>query len=405
MKVLIAMDSFKGSLTSYEAGEAVKNAVLTLDNEAEVEITRIADGGEGTVDILKDYYKAEPIYINAVTPTKKPISALCYAKDELLILEVSSCIGLPLVEELDRDPMVTTSFGVGILIKNAVLKGFRQFIIGLGGSATNDAGAGMLQALGYSLLDSRGNEVGFGARGAGKVAKIDTSRVLPELEECNFTVLCDVKNPLLGKNGCTYVYSRQKGGDPAEFAKMDGHLANFAKCAKDIIPGADPTLDSSGSAGGLGFAFRTFLKARLVDGFSYINRIGALDRKIKDADIIVSGEGRLDGQSVCGKAPMNVAKIGWFYRKYVYMLCGSFGDGYEKCLPFVSDAFEISDPSLTLAQNMESENAKRNIESKALDILDEPIKAVREYEKAKEEERRAREEAEMASQAIPLDTE
>lgn len=375
MKVLVAMDSFKGSLTSFEAGEAVKNAVLRLDSSASVEVCRIADGGEGTIDILRDCYGAQSVYIGSMTATRKPIEALCYGKDDILVFEVSSCIGLPLVDKSERDPMSVTSYGVGLLIKNAIAKGYRRFFVGLGGSATNDAGAGMLQALGYSLLDEDGKEVEGGARGAGRVSKIDTSAVVSALSDCTFTVLCDVKNPLLGKSGCTYVYSRQKGADPADFDKMDGYLANFARRTRELIPSADDTLDSSGSAGGLGFAFRSFLGAEIVDGFSFINEATSLDAKIKGADIVVSGEGRLDGQSVCGKAPMNVAKIAHGYGKRTYMLCGSLGDGYEKCLPYICAVSEISDPSLTLEQNMEYKTAIKNMENSAYKLLKESLMA------------------------------
>ena len=399
MRFFVAMDSFKGTLSSREASEAVRDAILEKYEKAEVDISPIADGGEGTTDVLKDHFEAEPVYINAMTPTGKPISALCYGKDDTLLIEVSSCIGLPLVDKLDRDPMHVTSFGVGLLIKNAIAEGYRNFYIGLGGSATNDAGAGMIQALGFILLDKDGGEVGFGAQGAGKVVKIDTSRVVPELDECNFTVLCDVENPLLGMNGCTYVFSPQKGADPTELSKMDAYLATFAECAKKAIPTANPELPSSGAAGGLGFAFRTFLNADLELGFNFIKRRLDLIERIKEADIVISGEGRLDGQSLQGKAAMSVAKIAWYYGKTTYMLCGGFGDGYEECLKFFTEGIEIIDPDVPFEDNLTKEKSITNLAESALQIIDDAlVQEFFERDRRLEEQRKAREAAQAQAE-------
>ena len=192
MKFFVAMDSFKGTLSSHEASVAVKDAISKKYEKAQFDLSPIADGGEGTIDVLKDHYEAEKVEIDTVNPLGKPIIATCYGKDDLLILEVSSCIGLPLVAPKDRDPMKVSSYGVGLLIKNAIAKGYRSFIVGLGGSSTNDCGAGMIQALGFSLLDANGNEVGTGAYGAGQVVTIDTSRVIPELADCDFFAMLKI---------------------------------------------------------------------------------------------------------------------------------------------------------------------------------------------------------------------
>lgn len=400
MKFFVAMDSFKGTLSSYEASVAVKDAISKKYEKAEIDLSPIADGGEGTIDILKDHYKAQGVQIDAVTPLGEPISALCYGKDDLLILEVSSCIGLSLVAPKDRNPMRVSSYGVGLLIKNAIAKGYRSFIVGLGGSSTNDCGAGMIQALGFSLLDANGNEVGTGAYGAGQVVTIDTSRVIPELADCNFTVLCDVENPLVGERGCTYVFSPQKGAKAEELAVMDSYIASFAECAKQVCPSASPELPSGGAAGGLGFAFRTFLGASLLLGFEYIKRTLDLIKRIADADIIISGEGRLDGQSLGGKAAMSVAKIAWYYNKTVYMLCGGFGDGYEECLKFIDSAMSIINPELTLEQNLTVEQSLINLAESALEIVDDALvqELFERDRKLEEEARKAAENAENGEQ-------
>lgn len=373
MRFFVAMDSFKGTLSSREAGEAVRDAILEKYENAEVDLTPIADGGEGTTDILKDIYKAEPVYIDAMTPIGEPISALCYGKDDTLIVEVSSCIGLPLVDKADRDPMRVTSYGVGLLIKNAIAKGYRSFFVGLGGSATNDAGAGMLQALGFKLLDSKGDTVEFGARGTARVEKIDTSCTLSELKECDFTILCDVDNPLFGERGCTYVFSPQKGAREDQLAEMDAGIAHFAECAREVFPNANPDLKSSGAAGGLGFAFRTFLGADLMPGFNYIKRAINIVERIKEADIVITGEGRLDGQSLNGKAAMEVAKIAWNHNKTTYMLCGGFGDGYEECLKYITEATRIIDTDVPLEENLTREKSIKNLAKSVIEIIDDAL--------------------------------
>ena len=362
MRILVATDSYKGSLSSLEAGNAIKDAILGVAPDSEITVCPIADGGEGTMEALADAFEATELEIDSVNPRKKPIKAKYYIKDTLAIIDMSTTAGLTLLKTHERDPMRVTTFGFGLMIKDAIIRGCRDFIIGIGGSATNDAGAGMLQALGFELIDSDGNEAIFGALGAGSVVKINDSLVIPELKECRFRVLCDVTNPLLGKNGCTYVYSPQKGAINEELPLMDKYLERFAHAVKKYNPSADDTFPGSGAAGGIGFAFRSMLGASLERGIEVVTEVTELEKKIKESDLVITGEGRMDSQSASGKAPIGVAKLAKKHSKRVIALCGITGDGFEKCYEAgIDEIHPIANPSLTTEQNMEAQTAKENV--------------------------------------------
>ena len=206
MRVLIAIDSFKGSLTSIEAGNAVKEAILKADKDAEVIIKPLADGGEGTTEVFSSIYKVEKIKISVHNPLMTIIETEYCIADKIAIIEMASASGITLITPEERNPLETTTFGVGEMIKDAMTKGCRKFIIGIGGSATNDGGTGMLKALGFEFLDSDDNEIPSGAKGLESLCKINTDNVIPELKECSFNVACDVKNPLCGENGCSAIF-------------------------------------------------------------------------------------------------------------------------------------------------------------------------------------------------------
>jgi len=261
LKITIAIDSFKGSMTSLEAGNAAKEGVLQVYPNADVTVYPVADGGEGTVEALASRKfgqetapNATEVITRSITVTgplgekipvsyymlckldieAQPTASACNSSSYTAIIEMSSAAGLPLVPPDKRNPMHTTTYGVGEMIKDAINQGCRDFIIGIGGSATNDCGIGMLQALGYRFVDSRGNDVSFGAEGLGKIQDIYFEDALPELTQCSFRVACDVTNPLVGENGCSAVFSPQKGATPEMVKKMDLDMTRFANLVEHI---------------------------------------------------------------------------------------------------------------------------------------------------------------------------
>ena len=361
MKVLIAIDSFKGSLTSSEASGAIRDAILELHPGSSVETVPIADGGEGTMDALRESFGATQVWVNSVDPLAREIVCSYAIAGKTAIMDMSASAGITLLSESERDPMHATTYGVGLMIRDAISRSCRDFIVGIGGSATNDGGAGMLDALGFKLLDGEGKRVPFGAYGAGCVAKIDDSEAIPELSECTFRIACDVTNPLLGENGCTYVFSPQKGAKQDELALMDSYLASYAEAVKKYNPSANPTEAGCGAAGGIGFAFLAFLHARLLRGIDLVMEATRLEEKIKRAELVITGEGKMDYQSSMGKAPIGVAKLAKKHSKRVVALCGITGEGYESCLEYIDKIYPIADKTKSVEWNMKRENALSNL--------------------------------------------
>lgn len=310
MKVIIAIDSFKGSLTSLQAGNAIREGIKRVYPNADTEVRPIADGGEGTVDTLVAGLQGEKMTARVTGPLGEKIQAQYGIVDgNTAVIEMSAAAGITLVLIEKRNPLITTTYGVGELIIDAIKKGCRNFIIGIGGSSTNDGGIGMLQALGYDMLDEKGKQVPFGANGLEKLYSISCDRVLSELKDCTFNIACDVVNPMCGEYGCSKVYGPQKGADGEMIKEMDKLLLNYSELAKSVNDKADRDFPGSGAAGGLGFAFRSFLNGTLKEGIQLILTETKLEKYIKEADIVITGEGRLDSQTVMGKAPIGVAQI------------------------------------------------------------------------------------------------
>ena len=257
MKVVVAIDSLKGSLTSMEAGIAVKEGILAARPDAEVIVKPLADGGEGTTDALIEGMKGERVDLTVTGPMGTKVQAYYGYLEETktAIIEMASAAGITLVPTDRQDPLAATTYGVGEMINDAIKKGCRNFIIGIGGSVTNDGGIGMLKALGFVFLDSQGNDVGEGAQALSKVAAISSTRTNPRLAECNFQVACDVTNPLCGKNGATYIYGPQKGVTDAQKEPLDQAMAHYAQITADTFGCSYAETEGAGAAGGLGFAF------------------------------------------------------------------------------------------------------------------------------------------------------
>lgn len=368
MKIVIAVDSFKGSLTSLEAGAAVRDAVLRLDSTAEVIVKPLADGGEGTVQAFSGREDAEVISVTVNGPLMKPVTArYCILRDTgTAVMEMAAASGITLISPGERNPMKTTTCGVGEMIADAVKRGCRRFIVGIGGSATNDGGTGMLTALGFRFLDKNGKPVIPGAEGLRDLYEIRTENVIPGLKDCIFNIACDVKNPLCGERGCSRVFAPQKGAKPEDIALMDRWLGNYAEIAKTVSETSDENAEGAGAAGGLGFAFLSFMNARLESGIKLILEEINLRDAIKDADIVVTGEGCLDAQTVMGKAPIGVAGLAKEYGKRVIAFAGCVTEDAEICNEYGIDAFfPIVRGVTTLEEALDRDNAYKNLTASA----------------------------------------
>ena len=372
MRVVVAIDSFKGSMSSLEAGEAISIGIKKAHKDAEVEIRPLADGGEGTVEALSIGMGGRLINVDVTGPVGRKVSAVYGIVDssKTAIIEMSQAAGITLVRGDEKNPLYTTTFGVGELIKDAINKGCRHFVVGIGGSATNDCGIGMLQALGYEFLDKEGNQVGFGASGVRDIVSIRDENVIKELSECYFRVACDVNNPLCGELGCSAIYGPQKGATKEMVADMDGWLKNYSKIVKEKYPDADSEYPGTGAAGGLGYAFFNFTNSKLESGIKIVLDETKLEEYVKDADIVVTGEGRLDHQTVMGKAPVGVANIAKKYNKKVIAFSGSVTEDAGVCNEHGIDAFfPILRRIVTLEEAMQTDTAKQNLTDTAEQVF------------------------------------
>lgn len=364
MKVIVAIDSLKGSLSSLEAGSAISEGIHKVLSDADVIVRPLADGGEGTVEALALGMNGRIEKIRVTGPLGKTVEAAYGIIDDskTAIVEMSAAAGITLVSEQERNPLNTTTFGVGEIIKDAINKGCRHFIVGIGGSSTNDGGIGMLQALGYEFLDSNGKQVEFGAKGLRNIERILDNRVIPELKECSFRIACDVTNTLCGEQGCSAIYGPQKGATPSMIIQMDKWLAYYAKLTQEKYEKANMKQAGTGAAGGLGFAFLAYTNATLESGIKIILEETKLESYVKNADIVITGEGRLDGQTVMGKAPIGVSGIAKKYGKTVLAFSGCVTDDAVLCNKHGIDAFfPILRTVTSLEEAMNPENARNNL--------------------------------------------
>ncbi len=374
LSVTIAIDSFKGSMSSLEAGRAAENGILKLYPDAVTHLFVVADGGEGTVEALtyhaKGCTKEQALVSN---PLGEKIWASYFIKTDddgskTAIMEMASVAGLPLIPHDMRNPMNTTTYGLGELIKDAVSKGCYNFIIGIGGSATNDGGTGMLKALGFSLTDKAGCDIENGAKGLASLSNISDENALPELKQCRFKIICDVDNPLTGERGCSKVFAPQKGASQEDVVLMEKWMEHYGELAEEYYRNknyvnrylknryVDDCFEKSekhnertdnsikitkktqisstpgaGAAGGLGFAFLMFLNSKLKPGIDLVLEEICIEEAIKNSDIVITGEGCIDAQTLMGKTPYGVAKLAAKHGKKVFAFAGKLGEGHELC--------------------------------------------------------------------------
>lgn len=359
MQIVIAMDSFKGSLSSPAAGEAVAAGVRRVFPEADCRICPLADGGEGTAAALTQAMGGIWVHCRVAGPRLTPVDCAYGIVGQTAILDSAAAAGLTLLPPAQRDPRLTTTYGLGQAIAHAMAQGCRRFLLGLGGSATNDAGAGMLQALGFTLRRADGSALrSFGGAALAEVCTITTEHVLPELAECEFLAACDVTTPLCGPAGCSAVFGPQKGASPAAVAELDAALQHFARCAARLRPEADPQEPGSGAAGGLGFALRCFLNARLEPGAALVLRETGLEAHLRRASLVFTGEGRLDAQTALGKGPAAVAQLAARHGRPCIALAGSI---HAEAEALFTACFPIQRGVCTLDEAMQPQQAVENL--------------------------------------------
>lgn len=372
MKILISIDSLKGSLSSIEAGNAIKKGILKVKEDAQVKILPLADGGEGTVDALVQGMNGKKETIEVTGPIAKKVDATygLLKNTSTAIIEIAQASGLTLVPTELRNPLYTTTYGVGEIIKEAINKGYRNFIVGIGGSATNDAGIGMLQALGFEFYDKNNKLVGLGGKVLNEIRHIKIENRLKELDECKFKIACDVNNPLFGKNGAAYIYGSQKGATSEIIEKLDNGLRNFSKVVKNYLSKDVANVEGAGAAGGLGFSFLAFLDSKLESGIKIILEEIKLEEELKDADFVITGEGRLDNQTAMGKAPIGVAKLAKKYGVKVIGLAGATTEDAVKCNEEGIDAyFSIVNRAMTIEEAMDKATASENMTATTTQIF------------------------------------
>ncbi len=330
-KYVVAPDSFKESMTAKEVCDAMEKGIKKADSAAEVIKVPMADGGEGTVDSLVDATNGQRVIVEVTGPLGNKISAYygILGNGTTAVIEMAKASGLEIVEKKKRNPMITTTFGTGELIRHALDHNVKEIIIGLGGSSTNDGGSGMAQALGAKLLDQNNNQISFGGGNLDKLDKIDISNLDSRLQDVKIILASDVTNPLIGKDGASRVFGSQKGATPEMVEKLENNLQHYAKIIKSDLNKDVASVSGAGAAGGLGAGLMAFTTCKMRQGVDIAIEVTKLEEKVKSADYVFTGEGGTDFQTKFGKTPYGVAKLGKKYHKPVISLAGYLGEGID----------------------------------------------------------------------------
>ena len=330
MKILVAPQEFKGSISALSVAEAAKTGVMRVFPEAEVVLCPVADGGDGTLETLVEVSGGEVRTCSVQNPIGETITAQWGAMGDgvTAVIEMARTSGLALLSLDERDPLNSSTFGLGQAILEALNQGFRKFIVGIGGSATNDAGAGMAQALGATLLNAEGKSIPFGGAALADLRSIDISKMDTRIENSQFMVACDVSNPLTGDEGASAVYGPQKGATPEMVAQLDNALLNFAEIVKKDIGKNVSEISGAGAAGGLGAGMLAFMGAELKAGVDIVLETVQLREKLSDVDLVITGEGGMDFQTVYNKAPIGVARIAGEFNIPTIAIAGLLGQNF-----------------------------------------------------------------------------
>ena len=330
MKILVAPQEFKGSISALSVAEAAETGVMRVFPEAEVVLCPVADGGDGTLETLVEVSGGEVRTCSVQNPIGETITAQWGAMGDgvTAVIEMARTSGLALLSLDERDPLNSSTFGLGQAILEALNQGFRKFIVGIGGSATNDAGAGMAQALGATLLNAEGKSIPFGGAALADLRSIDISKMDTRIENSQFMVACDVSNPLTGNEGASAVYGPQKGATPEMVAQLDNALLNFAEIVKKDIGKNVSEISGAGAAGGLGAGMLAFMGAELKAGVDIVLETVQLREKLSDVDLVITGEGGMDFQTVYNKAPIGVARIAGEFNIPTIAIAGLLGQNF-----------------------------------------------------------------------------
>lgn len=369
MKIVIAPDSWKESLSALEVATAIEDGFRQIFPDAEVVKIPMADGGEGTVEAMVAATQGRIVMLSVTGPLGEPVEAFygLSGDEKQAFIEMAAASGLESVPTARRDPRITTSWGTGELIRHALDAGVRHIIIGLGGSATNDGGAGMVQALGAGLLDAQGEQIAGGGEALSQLERIDTRRLDPRLAECRIEVACDVTNPLTGEEGATAVFGPQKGATPDMVRQLDEALTHYGKIIERDLDKSVLTLKGGGAAGGMGVALYAFCGAELRQGVEIVTEALSLDAAVRHADLVITGEGRIDSQTIHGKVPIGVARVAKRYDIPVIGIAGSLttdvGVVYDHGLDAI---FSVIPRICTLDEALE--NAADNLRMNARNI-------------------------------------
>lgn len=357
MKIVIAPDSFKGSLTAKQVAESIERGIRKVEKNIHIEKVPMADGGEGTVQSLVDATNGRMIYTKVFDPLMREIEAFygILGDGSTAIIEMSAASGLPLISKEEKNPLITTTYGTGQLFMHALNQGCRSFIIGIGGSATNDGGVGMMKALGIRFINSEGQDIGFGGGELDKIHTIDTSGLDDRILDCSITVACDVDNPLCGLRGASRVFGPQKGATEEMVEVLDSNLAHYAKVIKSQLGISIIDVPGAGAAGGLGGGLMAFLKAKLRRGIDIVIDATGLEESVKGAALVITGEGSIDYQTQFGKTPYGVAMVAKKYGIPVIAIAGSIGkDAYALYEKGFNSIFSIVDKPMTLEEAIEN---------------------------------------------------
>lgn len=369
MKIVIAPDSYKESLSALEVAEAIESGFREIFPDAQYIKLPLADGGEGTVDAMVAATDGQVVQVKVTGPLGQPIDAFfgLSGDGKVAFIEMAAASGLESVPPAKRNPLNTTSFGTGELIRSALEHGVKHCIIGIGGSATNDGGAGMVQALGAKLLNKQGQQIDCGGGALAQLHRIDISELDSRIKDCRFEVACDVSNPLTGDNGASAIFGPQKGATPEMIAQLDGYLRHYAQLIEDTLDIDVDSLPGAGAAGGMGAGLYAFCGAQLRQGIEIVTEALGLEALVKDATLVITGEGRIDSQSINGKVPIGVARIAKRYNKPVIGIGGSltkdvdvvYDHGLDAVFSVLSSVCTLEEALANAAENLH--NTARNI--------------------------------------------
>ena len=357
MKIIVAPDSYKGSLSAKEVADAIEKGLKKVDETIEVVKVPMADGGEGTVQSLVDASNGKLVTLKVMDPLMREIDSFygILGDGTTAVMEMAAASGLPLIKKEEKNPWKTTTFGTGQLIKHALDMGCRSIIMGIGGSATNDGGCGMAMALGVKFLDKEGNEVGFGGGSLGLIHSIDVSGLDERIKECTIVAACDVDNPLVGLKGASHIFGPQKGADTEMVLALDKNLQHYGMLVEEALGVSLLDYPGAGAAGGLGGGLLAFLGASLKSGIDIVIDTTKLEEIMKGADLVITGEGMIDYQTLHGKTPYGVARAASKQNIPVIAIAGGIGKNIEVLYDHgFTSIFSIVDKPMTLDEAIEN---------------------------------------------------